>query len=149
MAYRICSNRASRLFVLVGFIVLICLPSSAKVNRHDVVIMKNGDHLTGEVKKLEQGVLYVQTDYFSGSVGLDWLQVEKVESTATFQIVLSDGKRLIGKISKVDAAAAPGKDVIVLAEGVEVPVPGTDVIQIDSQKQTFWRQLKGSINLGY
>jgi len=146
------SLRVRVAFVLIffGFLhVLTARPCLAKVTRHDIVIMKNGDHLTGEVKKLEQGVLYVQTDYFSGSVGLDWLQVEKVESTATFQIVLSDGKRLIGKISKVDAAAAPGKDVIVLAEGVEVPVPGTDVIQIDSQKQTFWRQLKGSINLGY
>jgi hypothetical protein len=55
--------------------------------------MKNGDRLTGEVKRLEQGILYIETDYFSGSVGVDWLQVEKVESKATFQIVLSDGKK--------------------------------------------------------
>jgi putative salt-induced outer membrane protein YdiY len=121
----------------------------AKVSRHDTIIMKNGDRLTGEVKRLDEGVLYIQTDYFSGSVGVDWLQVEKVESKATFQIVLSNGKRLTGSISKVEATAAPGKDVVVRAEGVEVPVAGTDVVEIESQKQTFWRQLKGSIDFGY
>jgi len=30
-----------------------------------------------------------------------------------------------------------------------VPLPGPDVVEIQSQKQTFWRQLKGSIDLGY
>ncbi len=122
---------------------------AAKVSRHDTVIMKNGDRLTGEVKRLQEGVLYIQTDYFSGSVGVDWLQVEKVESKATFQIVLSNGKRLTGSISKVEATAAPGKDVIVHAEGLEVPIAGGEVVEIESQKQNFWRQLKGSIDLGY
>jgi len=137
-------------FISSGFLYVSSAgPCVAKVSRHDTVIMKNGDRLTGEVKRLEQGVLYIQTDYFSGSVGVDWLQVDKVESKATFQIVLSDGKRLTGSISKVEAAAAPGKDLIVRAEGVEVPLPGPDVVEIQSQKQTFWRQLKGSIDLGY
>jgi putative salt-induced outer membrane protein YdiY len=136
--------------VLIGFLHLLsgaaCL---GKVNRHDTVTMKNGDRLTGEVKKLEQGVLYIETDYFSGSVGVDWLQVERVESKATFQIILNDGKRLTGTISKVEAEAAPGKDFKVYEAGAEVPISGTDVVQIESQKQTFWRQLKGSIDFGY
>jgi len=133
-----------------GFLQLLsCDPCLGKVKRHDTIIMKNGDRLTGEVKRLEQGVLYVETDYFSGSVGLDWLQVEKVQSTATFRIVLNDGKRLTGKISKVEAGAAHGKDLMVSAEGVEVPLSAADVVEIGSQKQTFWRQLKGSIDLGY
>jgi putative salt-induced outer membrane protein YdiY len=146
------SLRVRVAFTLIFFGFLFALGAgrcSAKVKRNDTIIMKNGDHLTGEVKRLEQGVLYVETDYFSGSVGVDWLQVEKVESKATFQIVLSDGRRLTGSISKVEAAGAPGKDLIVRVEGAEVPLPATDVVQIESQKQTFWRQLKGNIDLGY
>jgi putative salt-induced outer membrane protein YdiY len=111
--------------------------------------MKNGDRLTGEVKRLEQGILYIETDYFSGSVGVDWIQVEKVESKATFQVVLSDGKRLTGSISKVEEAAGGGRDFTVYAGDAEVPVSGTDVVGIESQKRNFWRQLKGSIDLGY
>lgn len=136
--------------IAVGFLHLLGGgPCVGKVNRHDTVIMKNGDRLTGEVKRLEQGVLYVETDYFSGSVGVDWLQVEKVESTAAFQIVLSNGKRLTGAISKVQAEATTDKDFKVIEPSGEVLVPGADVVEIQSQKQTFWRQLKGSIDLGY
>ena len=139
-------------FALIVFCVLQVLctgPCLGKVKRHDTIVMKNGDRLTGEVKRLEQGVLYIETDYFSGSVGLDWLQVEKVESTANFQIVLSGGERLTGTISKVEAESAPNGDFKVHAPGGDVPVPGTDVVEIHSQKQNFWRQLKGSIDLGY
>ena len=143
-------SRVALVFLFSGLLWLSNSAScAAKVSRHDTVIMKNGDRLTGEVKRLQEGVLYIQTDYFSGSVGVDWLQVEKVESKATFQIVLSNGKRLTGSISKVEATAAPGKDVIVRAEGVEVPIAGGDVVEIESQKRNFWRQLKGSVDLGY
>jgi putative salt-induced outer membrane protein YdiY len=129
--------------------VVVATPCLAKVKRHDTVIMKNGDRLTGEIKKLEQGVLYIETDYFSGSVGVDWLQVQKVDSEANFQIVLSDGKRLAGTISKGEAEAAPSKDFKVHAPGADVPMSSTDVVQVESQKQNFWRQLKGSIDFGY
>jgi putative salt-induced outer membrane protein YdiY len=139
-------------FALISLGILHMLsgdPCLGKVTRRDTVIMKNGDRLTGEVKRLEQGVLYIQTEYFSGSVGLDWLQVEKVESPANFQITLSDGKRLTGTISKVETEAAPGKDFRVHAAEGDVPLASTDVVGLDSQKQNFWRQLKGSIDLGY
>src|SRR5271169_5531142 len=143
-------SRVAFALILSGFLCLSNAgPCLAKVKRHDIIIMKNGDRLTGEVKRLEQGILYIETDYFSGSVGVDWFQVDKVESKATFQIVMNDGKRLTGSISKVESAAAPGKDLIVHAESVDVPLPGTDVVEIASQKQNFWRQLKGSIDLGY
>ncbi len=120
-----------------------------KVSRHDTVIMKNGDRFTGEVKRLEQGILYIETDYFSGAVGVDWLQVEKIESTATYQVILSGGKRLTGSISKVEAAAAPNGDFQVHAPKGDVPMSSTEVVQIESQKPTFWRQLKGNIDFGY
>lgn len=148
MAYRTVSSTASRVLVLVGVVVLACLPALAKVKRHDVVIMKNGDHLTGDVKKLENGVLYVETDYFSGSIGLDWLQVDKVESTAEFQVVLKNGERSAGKIEKVSADEAPGKDFVVHVPTGEVRTSAPEVVTIESQKQNFWRQLTGAIDFG-
>jgi len=56
-----------RRVVFAGFMLM---PSNTKcfgkVHRHDTITMKNGDRLTGEVKKLEQGVLYVKYT-FQGS----------------------------------------------------------------------------------
>src|SRR5208282_1790726 len=73
----------------------------------------------------------------------------KIESAAIYQIILRGGKRLTGTISKVEAEAAPNGDFKVHARAGDVPISSTDVVEISSQKQTFWRQLKGSIDLGY
>jgi putative salt-induced outer membrane protein YdiY len=124
-------------------------PSPAKVQRHDVIIMKNGDHLTGEVKKLEGGVLYIETDYFSGSVGVDWSLVDKVETIAQFQVTLANGERMAGVIAKAPAKEPSEKDFSVREAGVEKAAASTDVVNIESQKPTFWRQLKGAIDFGY
>jgi putative salt-induced outer membrane protein YdiY len=132
---------------LSSFIVLLCLPAQAK--RNDLVIMKNGDHLTGEVKKLEHGVLYVDLAYVSGSVGLDWLQVERVQSTGGFQVVLENGERVAGTIEKKTTAEAPDKDFTVHAPQGEVRAAAPDVVTVESQKRNFWRQLTGAIDLGY
>jgi hypothetical protein len=66
----------TRLGLVVLLLGMVWVPAEAK--RADTVVMKNGDRLTGEVKKLENGVLYLDTDYVSGSIGLDYLQVARI-----------------------------------------------------------------------
>ena len=139
------ARRSSIAFSLL--IILFCLQAQAK--RKDLVIMKNGDHLTGEVKKLEQGDLYVDLEYVSGSIGLDWLQVEQVQSTGGFQVILKDGERMSGTIEKVTAAEAPGKDFTIRSTPGEIRAAAPDVVTIESQKRNFWRQLTGAIDFGY
>ena len=84
--------RAASYFLLASFFACLC--SSAREIRKDIIIMSNGDRITGQVKRLENGLLYVEMPYVSGNIGLDWNQVDSVQSTANFQIVLNNGKRL-------------------------------------------------------
>jgi len=63
--------------------LLLCLGSPTQAKRKDVVIMHNSDHFTGQIKRPEDGLLYVETDHVSGNIGLDWNQVQSLESTAT------------------------------------------------------------------
>jgi putative salt-induced outer membrane protein YdiY len=149
MANYIFSLRIQKRFcaVLSSLIILLCLPVAAK--RNDLVIMKNGDRFTGEVKKLEHGVLYVDLPYVSGSVGFDWLQVERVQSTGGFQVVLNNGERVAGTIEKKSTAEAPDKDFSIHAAHGEVRAAAPDVVTVESEKRNFWRQLTGAIDLGY
>ena len=140
-------TRASRVLLLVP--VLVCFCSTAHAKRKEVVTMNNGDHFTGEVKRLQSGLLYVETDYVSGNIGLDWDQVQSVESTATYRIVLSNGQRLEGKIEKQTGDKAKAQDFLIREATEEVHVPSADVVSIDTKKPTFWRDLKGAIDLGY
>ncbi len=79
----------------------------------DIVVMKNGDHFTGEVKRLQDGLLYIETDYVSGNIGLDWAQVQSVQSTAVYQIVLNNGQRLEGKIEKESQEAGKPENFLI------------------------------------
>jgi hypothetical protein len=126
-----------------------CLCPSAQARRNDVVIMNNGDHFTGDVKSLQNGLLFVETDYVSSKIALDWNQVQSVQSTATFQIVLNNGQRLVGKFEKIAGQKVNGEDFLIHEATEEVQVPSTSIVKIDSHKPTFWRQLQGSMDLGY
>lgn len=134
---------------LLAFLLLCIFTTIAHAKRHDIVVMKNGDQLSGEIKKLENGLLYLDTDYVSGSIQLDWLQVEKVESTGNYQVVLKNGTHLSGTIEKVPGSDAPGKDFEVRVGNNVTHAAGPEVINIESQKPNFWRQLTGSIDFGY
>jgi hypothetical protein len=134
------------LFVTL-LLLFICCPARAR--RKDVVIMNNGDHFTGEVKRLQNGLLMVETDYVTGPIALDWNQVESVQSTATFQIVLNNGKRIVGKFEKVSSDKAKEQDFLIHEANEEVEVPSRSIAKIDAQKPTFWRQLQGAIDFGY
>lgn len=111
--------------------------------------MNNGDHFTGEVKRLQNGLLFVETDYVSSAIALDWDQVESVQSTATYRIVLNSGKRIEGKIEKLSGEKATEKDFLIREATEEVQIPSEEIVSMETKKPTFWRQLQGSIDLGY
>jgi len=139
--------RAGRVLFLLLLAPFLCCPAQAK--RKDVVVMNNGDHFTGEVKRLKDGLLFIETDYVSSNIALDWNQVESVQSTATYRIVLNNGKILEGKIEKVSAEAAKQQDVLIREATQEVQVPSVEIVSMETKKPTFWRQLQGSIDFGY
>lgn len=140
-------RRARRLTLLVLFSTVLC--STAQAAGKDVVIMNNGDHFSGDVKRLQNGLLYLDTDYVSGSIGLDWNQVKSVQSTRTFQIVLNNGHRVVGKIEKIVTENGKPEDFVIREATEEVQIPSAEVAGMDTQKPTFWRQLQGGIDLGY
>src|SRR5271167_3953849 len=140
-------SRACRIFLLAPVLALTCVCAQAK--RKDVVVMINGDHFTGEVKRLENGLLYVETDYVSGNIGLDWNQVQSVQSTATYRITLNNGRRLEGKIEKVPLEKGKTEDILIREATEEVQVSSAEITTIETRKPTFWRQLQGSIDFGY
>lgn len=137
----------SRVALLVALLAFLSVPAQAK--RKDVVIMNNGDHLTGQIKSLQNGLLYVETDYASGKIGLDWDQVQSVESTATYRIVMNNGQRLEGKIEKHVGEQGKAGDFLIHEATEEVQVPSAEIVSLDTKKPTFWRELQGAINFGY
>jgi putative salt-induced outer membrane protein YdiY len=111
--------------------------------------MNNGDHITGDVKLLQNGVLFVKTDYVSSNIALDWNQVESLQTTGTYRITLNNGEKLVGRIEKLSNKSAKREDLQIHEATEDVEVAVGSVVSIETHKATFIRQLQGSIDLGY
>jgi putative salt-induced outer membrane protein YdiY len=140
--------RGIRTCVIPLLIILLISGAAEAKRKTDVIEMKNGDRLSGEVKKLENGVLYVETDYFSGSIGLDWSKVARVRSGAAYQVLLKNGDRFEGTVRR-SSTAEGGKDFEIHEQQGIHETFAADVVEIHSQKRSFLSQLTGSVNLGY
>jgi hypothetical protein len=114
----------------------------------DVIVMQNGDRITGEIKGLQGDVLTVSLDYVDGNLALNWLKVARVESPQLFLIQTQDGLTHSGTLSTI--VPSPGEPVeIQIAEGAEkTTTEKSDVVKLTETSLSFWQRLSGSINLG-
>jgi hypothetical protein len=140
--------RFGRIFVLIAFFLCACQYAGGKELRGDVIIMKNGDRFTGEVKGLQSGVLYVDTTYVSANIALDWAQVKEVQSKAMYLITLASGVHVTGRIERTAADQVRPEDVTIHNEDHDVHVPSADIVELSIQKSSIWRQLKGRLDAG-
>jgi putative salt-induced outer membrane protein YdiY len=72
------SRGAAALAALVFSAVLWCL-AGAVTARADEVYLTNGDRLTGDIVKMEEGTVTLRTDY-GGTVSIDWTRVHRVHA---------------------------------------------------------------------
>ncbi len=114
----------------------------------DVLVMKNGDRITCQVKNLEAGVLKVDLDYVDGTISIDWLKVARLESKFPFLVLLQDGSIYSGKV--VNAAAIEGAPVKIeiRTEEESVVVEKSSVVRMTQTSETFAKRLSGRLTLG-
>ncbi len=115
----------------------------------DVIVMKNGDRFTCEIKSLSAGVLSVKLDYVDGTIGIQWSQVAHLESNRLFLVHTESGDVYTGTIStsgtsndppiKIEIAEAPVKEV-------EIAQP--KIIQLTQTSTGFWPRFNGAVNTG-
>jgi hypothetical protein len=77
--------------------------AGARAEKTDVVTLRNGDRLTGEVKALERGLLTFKTDTM-GTLQIEWDEVASVASRLLFEVERSSGERRFGSLDPTDAA---------------------------------------------
>ncbi len=65
-----------------------------------VLILKNGDRITGKIKKLNNGDLETDPPYGENIFVIDWNEVERIESERNFVVQTSGGEYVTGSVRK-------------------------------------------------
>ena len=135
-------------FAASVFLILFAV-FTAFASDDDVVVMKNGDRLTGEIKSLQRGTLKFKPDYMTDSANIDWARVERIESKSTFMISMVDGQ-LFTNVIRLLPSNSPEMPNFVIGPGYQsVRVLQRDVIRILPVEAGFWKRLEGSIDFGF
>ncbi|MES1257746.1 MAG: DUF481 domain-containing protein [Acidobacteriota bacterium] len=120
--------------------------------RADVVVLKNGDRITGSIVKKDGDNLTIKSDLF-GVVTTAWDKVESVSADKPLNVATKDGKTLQGTLSTANGS------IEVASETAKALVPQGDITTIrnaDEQKafekleHPGWTELwAGTATLGW
>ena len=109
----------------------------------DVIELTNGDRITCEISRLEHGKLTVKTDGL-GTIAIEWDDIARLTSTATYDVELTTGRRLFGSLSRGDANTV---DIVQPAGSERIALDR--IVRISPVGKTFWRRLDGSLDAGF
>jgi hypothetical protein len=92
--------------IMLCYVFLLTTPLFAREST-DVIVMNNGDHLTGEIKGLNADVLYVSMKYILGTSSLQWSEVARLESKQLFLVKTEDGSVYTGALNTANISRWP------------------------------------------
>jgi putative salt-induced outer membrane protein YdiY len=107
----------------------------------DRLTMKNGDVITGEVQKIEDGELFIDPAYGS-EFSVDLAEIASVEADQVFEIELESGE-------KIEASCINGEDgnQTVVVEGTSMTVAMTDFAEATEPEEWYDRVSHVDVNL--
>jgi putative salt-induced outer membrane protein len=127
----------SPLQVFIAMAALVLLPAGAVA---DVVVLKNGDRLTGAVTQLAGGKLVVHTDY-AGDVTIDFGKVSsvKVDKPVVVSLESKKGKKVETQKLEVTTIDSADKEyTVTTATGTEtIPAAGLTTVRTVAGQQAF------------
>ncbi len=112
-----------------------------RAQKTDVIVLVNGDQVTGEIKKLERGMLEYSTDDM-GTLSIKWDKIVRITSNKFFQVELSSGDKFYGTVAEPTDS---GTMLVQLIQSYTLPMES--VVKINPIKQTLWSGLDGYIDI--
>jgi hypothetical protein len=134
--------------IVLSVIMLVAWPLTAR-EKTDVLVMKNGDRLTCEIKSLSADVLYISLDYALGTVSINWFEVDHLESNQLFVVKTQDGEVYSGTLSMPKRESARPASIEVINEpGEKLELERDQIAKMDQSFENWWHRFNGSVGLG-
>jgi hypothetical protein len=109
----------------------------------DVVVMNNGDRITGEIKKLQYGLLTFKTDD-AGTLSIKWDKITSLKGKETFEVETETGNVYYGSFQE----SALSDTLVIATDLFRFEVVKQSVVSIIPIKNNFLKRLDGSVGAG-
>jgi hypothetical protein len=126
---------------LVIYLLSVEIVNAAK---EDIVVLKNGDYITGEVKSMEFARLSYSTDAMK-TLTIEWDEVKYIKAKETFRIEMEDGTDFSGSLDSDSLT----ETLIIEFKNYSYRTKFDEVVKITPIKDTFTDRIKFSVDLGF
>ncbi len=137
-------RKPSALLVKTLLFFILAMPLLQGRAKLDVIHLRNGDTVTGEIKSLDRGILSVSTD-FMGTISIEWRGVLRVTSPQTFDVDVGGGARFGGSFPE------SGQDGVISMDlgGQSVhTLERVDIVRMGPLDKKLWDRLEARVDMG-
>jgi len=118
--------------------------------KSDVLVMKNGDKITCEVKELSSNTLYISVDYILNTISVDWTKVDRIESKQLFLVKTQGGAVYTGTLSTPKAPEGrPLELEIWETPEKKITLERSQVINALETSHSFWQRWNAQLGSGF
>ena len=110
----------------------------------DVVVFKNGDRLTGEVKSLERGHMRFKTDA-TDTISIEWDEVAFLSSNQNIQVETILGTRYLGHLIRSEE----NSNIVVMTDEGPIKLNNIQVVKMTPIEDKGLSRLDGDVTFGY
>jgi putative salt-induced outer membrane protein YdiY len=97
-----------------------------------VIYMKNGDKITGTIKKIWDGDVFIEPAY-ADEFSVDQVDIAYMEDDRNYDLELNDGTDLVGTLGGVDEAG----NQIVIVDGEARAIPLAQLAELEEPEDAF------------
>jgi putative salt-induced outer membrane protein YdiY len=134
---------------LIGMAILAVSPLQAR-EKSDVIVMKNGDKITCEVKSLSSNTLYISVDYILNTLSVDWTKVDHIDSKQLFLVKTQAGLVYRGSLATPETLAQRPLEIEVIeAPSSKITLERKQVTTLNETSANFWQRWNGQVGSGY
>ena len=124
--------------------ILLLAATPAFSEKTDIVVLTNGDKITGEVKGMQFGKLSLKTDDM-GTLSIKWNKIAYIEAKEYFEIELQDGTLYYGSLGKTSSHFR----MTVISDKGKIELYRFFIVRITPLKSLFWARVDGKATLGF
>jgi len=117
-------------------------------DKSDVIVMKNGDRITCEVKTVDSGGVYASVDYIDGTIKIEWSKVARIDSKQPFIVRTQDGSVYNGTITTAESRGDAPATLAIVGENGTKKLTREDIVSVDETSEKFLQRFNGSVGLG-
>ena len=124
---------------------LLCTPAYGyERDKSDIVQLRNGNYLSGDIVSMEYGTLALKTDQM-GTLRIEWPAVRSVSSKFAFAIEKTGGAKFYGTVT-----TSPDGAALLVTDGAKVErIQMDEVERLSRYSLTFWNRINGNLAVGF